>query len=293
MSDTNKYDYFYKAIVFSLLITVGLFVFQSIAVFVMQVLNSGEPISFTQNFQLEHIVVISWVTMLFFVPVSLIFYIVIDKYQLNEIGITGNILKIFMQSILAILIIVVFFTIYILILRNYEYVQLTSRKPTNIFSMLLFGLFSGLAEEIVYRGYLLNLFRKKRKYLIGVIWSSVLFAVLHIFNPDINTIALINIFLVGVFLALVTIFTENLYFAVILHASFNFFDVLLGFNSILTDSNFTWFVVEFLKTNDLITGGKGGITGSIILTVLLILSILVTLFLNSKKNRKMQYFIER
>ena len=174
MSDTNKYDYFYKAIVFSLLITVGLFVFQSIAVFVMQVLNSGEPISFTQNFQLEHIVVISWVTMLFFVPVSLIFYIVIDKYQLNEIGITGNILKIFMQSILAILIIVVFFTIYILILRNYEYVQLTSRKPTNIFSMLLFGLFSGLAEEIVYRGYLLNLFRKKRKYLIGVIWSSVL-----------------------------------------------------------------------------------------------------------------------
>ncbi len=83
-----------------------------------------------------------------------------------------------------------------------------------------------------------------------------------------------------------TIYTESLYFAIIFHSSFNFFDVLLGFNNTLTDNSFTWFVVEFLKTNDLLTGGKGGITGSLILTVLLILSITVTLILTVRKFRK-------
>ncbi len=199
MSDTIKHEYLYKAIVFSVLIIVGLIIFQFIAVFVIQIFNSGTPMSPTQNFQLEHMTVISWFTMLFFVPVSLIFYIAVDKYQLNEIGITGNALKLFFQCIIAILIIVAFFAIYISILKSLEYMQLTLRSPKKIYAILLFGLLSGLTEEIAFRGYLLSIFRKRREYFIGIMWSSALFAGLHVFNPEINIIILINIFLVGIF----------------------------------------------------------------------------------------------
>jgi hypothetical protein len=48
-------------------------------------------------------------------------------------------------------------------------------------------------------------------------------------------------------------------------------DVLSGFNFLLAENDFVLFVVKYLKYNDLLTGGKGGVTGSLMLTLLLLL----------------------
>lgn len=110
------------------------------------------------------------------------------------------------------------------------------------------------------RGYVLrNLMYSFNKY-IALIWSSILFSLMHGFNPNIDTFALIELFLAGILLGQSYIYTKNLWFPIALHFSWNFFQTHFGFNVSGQD---TYSLIEFsIVENNLWNGGDFGFEGS-------------------------------
>lgn len=139
-----------------------------------------------------------------------------------------------------------------------------------LISILMF-IFVAIAEEVMFRGYILrNLMVTFNKY-IALIISSLLFAALHLGNPNITWFSFLNITLAGVFLGLSYIYTKNLWFPISLHFSWNLFQTLFGFK---VSGQESYSIIEFnLKENNLINGGEFGFEGSILSVVFMIASI--------------------
>ena len=153
-----------------------------------------------------------------------------------------------------------------------------------ILSVLLF-IFVSLNEEILVRGYILrNLMYSFNKY-VALLISAVIFAVAHGMNPNIDIMGLINIFLGGILLGITYIHTRNLWFPIALHFSWNFFQVLLGFN--VSGQNVYSMVRFKMPEETLLNGGAFGFEGSILSFIILLLSIIgVGIYYRKKQSQR-------
>jgi uncharacterized protein len=77
------------------------------------------------------------------------------------------------------------------------------------------------AEEAVFRGYAFQALVQGVGVWPAVVGSSVLFALLHANNPNVTPVALANIFLAGVMLAVAYLRTRSLWFATAVHLGWN------------------------------------------------------------------------
>ena len=128
--------------------------------------------------------------------------------------------------------------------------------------MLLFLLFIGVSvvEETYARGYVLKNLLKSFNPVVSLIISSAIFSLLHFFNPNVNYIALTELFIAGILLGVSYVYTKNLWFPIALHLSWNFFQVMFGFNVSGID---TYSLIEFeILENNNINGGDFGFEGS-------------------------------
>ena len=90
-----------------------------------------------------------------------------------------------------------------------------------IFYFFLFTIVS-LNEEIAIRGYILhNLSSFFNKY-VALIISSLVFMIMHLGNPNIGILPLVNLFLAGLFLGIYTIHKNNLWFPIGAHLTWNY-----------------------------------------------------------------------
>lgn len=139
-----------------------------------------------------------------------------------------------------------------------------------IISIFLF-IIVAVMEELLMRGYILkNLMISFNKY-VALIISSILFSLMHAFNPNIDLFSLTNIFLAGILLGISYIHTKNLWFPIALHLSWNLFQTIFGFN-VSGQKNYS--LIEFSITeNNLLNGGKFGFEGSILSVIAMIVTI--------------------
>ena len=139
-----------------------------------------------------------------------------------------------------------------------------------IISIFLF-IIVAVMEELLMRGYILkNLMISFNKY-VALIVSSVLFSLMHGFNPNIDLFALTNIFLAGILLGISYIHTKNLWFPIALHLSWNLFQTILGFN---VSGKKTYSLIEFgITENNLLNGGEFGFEGSILSLIAMLITI--------------------
>jgi len=77
------------------------------------------------------------------------------------------------------------------------------------------------AEEAVFRGYAFQALVQGVGVWPAVLGSSALFALLHANNPNVTPVALANIFLAGVMLAVAYLRTRSLWFATAVHLGWN------------------------------------------------------------------------
>jgi len=146
----------------------------------------------------------------------------------------------------------------------------------DLVQILLIYIIVALVEETLLRGYVLkNLMYSFNKY-VALFVSSLLFAVMHIANPNIDELSFIGLFLAGILLGISYIFTKNLWFPIALHFSWNFFQSLFGFNVSGQD---IYSLIEFnITEKNIINGGDFGFEGSIfsiIVQIILIVSIFI------------------
>ncbi|MDR1699693.1 MAG: CPBP family intramembrane metalloprotease, partial [Lachnoclostridium sp.] len=97
----------------------------------------------------------------------------------------------------------------------------------NGFNFLLILYFVGFilqsaSEEVLLRGYLMNSAAARSNIPVSVILNSGIFTALHLFNPGITTLSILNIFIFGVVFSLVFLLSDNIWMASGLHFFWNF-----------------------------------------------------------------------
>ncbi len=139
-----------------------------------------------------------------------------------------------------------------------------------------------IGEELVFRGYLLGNMMQSTSKEAALVFSALVFAVLHSLNPNFNLTAFINIFLAGLLLGINYIFTRNLWFGILLHFSWNFFQgSVLGFP--VSGLQLSSLLQQNSSGSILLTGGEFGLEASWLTTFAFVTAIFILYTLFTKK----------
>lgn len=143
------------------------------------------------------------------------------------------------------------------------------------FKIILFG---AVSEELVFRGILFQMALEKKSEIAVTFAFSGSFALLHLLNPNINILGLINIFLAGILLSVMFLRTYSLWLPIGFHFGWNFWQ------SVILDSPISgiYFGLHLFRTkltefNQIIFGGNFGIEGGIVSSFALCIFLFITL----------------
>ena len=131
-------------------------------------------------------------------------------------------------------------------------------------------------EELTYRGYILQNLHTDWGAKVAIVASSILFAIFHGLNPNVTPLALVNISLAGVLLAVCYLATRELWLPMAFHFSWNFVQgpvLSLPVSGLAT----TGLLLVETGGNPLITGGGFGPEGGLITTATMSLGLLILL----------------
>ena len=212
----------------------------------------------------------TWVTLRFidkrpFISIGLTF----KKDSLKELGL-GLLLGTGMMSL-------IFVIEYSLGFVHVEFQVLTVQQQLMIFGSSAFlYIIVGYGEEILFRGYILQVMAEGTSRLISALFFGVLFAFAHSKNPNASLFGLINVGLAGIWLALAYYRTNALWLPIGLHISWNFCQgFVYGYPVSGTSSNNEQISKAIQSGAEWITGGAFGPEGGALATVMLVLSSLL------------------
>jgi CAAX protease family protein len=147
------------------------------------------------------------------------------------------------------------------------------------FGMMVIIAFS---EELVFRGYILNNLMQSFSKWIALLISAILFALAHSLNPGVNLLSVGGLFLGGILLGINYIYTKNLWFAILFHLSWNFFQgPILGYK--VSGIDLPTLLEPEIKGDNAITGGNFGFEASMINILLLLMAISLLYFIYERK----------
>ena len=142
----------------------------------------------------------------------------------------------------------------------------------------------GMSEEVLVRGYFMVSLNNRCHTAVAVAISSVAFAMLHLGNPGISVLALVNLTLYGVFMAVYVLRTDDLWGACAIHSAWNFAQGnLVGIRVSGTTLLPSVAVMQPLGAQDLFHGGDFGLEGGLIVTLVVLAAIALTLLLPQKE----------
>ncbi|PCF41203.1 CPBP family intramembrane glutamic endopeptidase [Staphylococcus delphini] len=163
-------------------------------------------------------------------------------------------------------------------------------EPKSLFAILValvFFLFQGMYEELLFRLYLMPHFSKAGGHIFAIITTAFLFMLLHGLNSGVNLLAFLNLLLFGIIMALIYYYTGNAWIIGAIHSLWNF---VLG---PIVGSNVSGGVAEntvFLSTPQpghfLLNGGIYGLEGGIITTLVGIVVLIYFLYRQKFKQLK-------
>lgn len=138
------------------------------------------------------------------------------------------------------------------------------------------------AEEVLTRSYLYQKLRRGYKQpWIAIIGNGILFSVIHLFNPGINIMAIVNIVLVAIVFSLLVYYYDCLWAAIMMHAGWNFTqNILFGLPNSGIVSEYSVFKLDAASASNGIFynvnfGVEGCLGANIVLGVLAIALILL------------------
>lgn len=152
-----------------------------------------------------------------------------------------------------------------------------SIESFSIFSLVSFFFvvsINAVNEEIIFRGYVFQLFAERRSPYASVLVFSLIFALAHFANPNLSKLGFFNLFLAGVVFSLMYLRTKSLWLGIGFHTGWNFFQSIL-FGSPISGVNYFKGIIrtkieEFPK---FLFGGQFGIEGGLFTTIVLFLTI--------------------
>ena len=135
-------------------------------------------------------------------------------------------------------------------------------------------LIQGMSEEVLCRGYFMVSLAGKSSVAAAVIINSLMFSLLHFFNPNVTLLALFNIFLFGVFASVYTLVFDNIWGISALHSAWNFTQgIIFGSNVSGTSMQTRLAVMSPDERYSIINGGAFGPEGGIAMTAVYLLAL--------------------
>jgi membrane protease YdiL (CAAX protease family) len=156
--------------------------------------------------------------------------------------------------------------------------------PAQLFLGLGLMVIIAVSEEMVFRGYVLNNLLQSTSKWNALIVSAAVFAIFHINNPGITYVAIFNVFAAGLLLGVNYIFSGNLWFGILLHATWNFYQgSILGFK--VSGLGLPSLLHQDLSGNPLLTGAAFGFEGSVLNGGLTLMAVVVMGWIYNKQTR--------
>ena len=179
-----------------------------------------------------------------------------------------------------------------LVLVALQYVSYVDFKLdiVSLGSNLLLMLLVAFAEELFFRGYLLNNLMQSMNKWLALVISAFLFAFVHIGNPAAmdSVIPVIEVFIGGLMLGINYSYTKNLWFGIFLHFGWNFFmGAVLGYE--VSGINLQPILTQNVTGPDLWTGGAFGFEGSVLSMVVNVVLILILVAVYERKRLDNRY----
>ena len=154
-----------------------------------------------------------------------------------------------------------------------------------IFGIICVCVQSG-AEELLTRGYMMGAISERYNVWIAAAVNSLFFGALHLTNPGVTVLSLVNIVAFGFALSIVMIKLESMWFCIAVHTAWNYSQSLffgLPNSGIVSEGSFMH--LEAARDSGLYSaafGVEGAITTTLVLLVLALAVLLIARFRRSR-----------
>lgn len=169
---------------------------------------------------------------------------------------------------------------------TFELNELSLEPILFILGLFPFWLLQGGTEEVATRGWLLTRIAARTNLPLAIAISSSLFGILHMGNAGVTFLSVLNIILDGVLAGLLFIYTDSIWLVVAQHGTWNYVQGnLLGFQVSGTGADASIFSFTMGDGPDWLTGGEFEAEGSIITTLVLLLSVVMVYRLGERREK--------
>ena len=169
---------------------------------------------------------------------------------------------------------------------SFELNELSLEPILFILGLFPFWLLQGGTEEVATRGWLLTRIAARSNLPLAIAISSSLFGFLHLGNSGVTFLSVLNIVLDGVLAGLLLVYTDSIWLVVAQHGTWNYVQGnLLGFQVSGTGADASIFSFTIGSGPDWLTGGEFGAEGSIITTMVVLLSLVIVYRLGERRER--------
>ena len=145
------------------------------------------------------------------------------------------------------------------------------------------------AEEIICRSYIYQKLRRRYKTpWVAIIFNSAFFALMHVFNPGITFVSVLQIIIVGMIFALFVYDFDCLWAAIAMHTTWNFTQsILFGLPNSGIVSAYSLFKLDAASArNGFFYNVNFGVEGSIGSVVVLAIPLVILIVIAVKKGEK-------
>jgi membrane protease YdiL (CAAX protease family) len=202
-----------------------------------------------------------------------------ERRRFRTIGLDGG--AAFVQYGRGLLVGLVMFGAAVAVMMLFGYMEVRAVNPgfavwSGVLIIFAGWVVQGAAEEVLARGFLMPIIGARWHPLIGVILSSSIFGLLHLFNPNLSWLAMANLVLFGLFAALYALWEEGLWGVFAIHSVWNWAQGNLFGLPVSGQPFSSNTLLEMAETGpDALTGGAFGPEGGLVVTGVLAISALV------------------
>ena len=251
--------------------------------------SPGNGVASIQEFFFHYILYYELFSFVFILLLFIFWVKVIEKNSLSSLGfVKRNWLKYLAWGILLSLLQmgVIALVYQVCGIGTFELNELSLEPILFILGLFPFWLLQGGTEEVATRGWLLTRIAARTNLPLAIGISSSLFGILHLGNSGVTFLSVLNIVLDGVLAGLPVIYTNSIWLVVAQHGTWNYVQGnLLGFQVSGTGADASIFSFTMGSGPDWLTGGAFGAEGSIITTLVLLVSLVIVYRLGERRER--------
>lgn len=251
--------------------------------------SPGNGVASIQEFFFHYILYYELFSFVFILLLFIFWVKVIEKNSLSSLGfVKRNWLKYLAWGILLSLLQmgVIALVYQVCGIGTFELNELSLEPILFILGLFPFWLLQGGTEEVATRGWLLTRIAARTNLPFAIAISSSLFGILHMGNAGVTFLSVLNIILDGVLAGLLFIYTDSIWLVVAQHGTWNYVQGnLLGFQVSGTGADASIFSFTMGDGPDWLTGGAFGAEGSIITTLVLLVSLVIVYRLGERKEK--------